>query len=87
MECSSRLNKGGIFVEISKYHNGARRGCLRAQKDFVRVAGLFLKGSCVNFFGENLLLGWGRRWLPVVVGLGSPPVIQGVTFGKISMGT
>ena len=57
------------------------------QKDFVRVAGLFLKGSCVNFSWENLLLGWERRWLPVVVGLESPSVIQGVTFEKISMGT
>ena len=28
MEFSSRSNKSGLFVEISEYHNGARRGCL-----------------------------------------------------------
>ena len=28
LEFSSRSNKSGFFVEISKYHNGARRGCL-----------------------------------------------------------
>ncbi|KAF3954596.1 hypothetical protein CMV_020078 [Castanea mollissima] len=26
---TSRSNKGSLFVEISEYHNGARRGCLR----------------------------------------------------------
>ncbi|KAK9986819.1 hypothetical protein SO802_031770 [Lithocarpus litseifolius] len=29
LEFTSRLNKGGLFVEISEYHNGARKGCLR----------------------------------------------------------
>ena len=28
LEFSIRSNKGGIFVEISEYHNGARCGCL-----------------------------------------------------------
>ena len=28
LEITSRSNKGGVFVEISEYHNGARRGCL-----------------------------------------------------------
>ena len=28
LEFSSRSNKSGLFVEISKYHNRARRGCL-----------------------------------------------------------
>nr|POE94931.1 hypothetical protein CFP56_64998 [Quercus suber] len=28
LEFSSRSNKSGLFVEISEYHNGARRGCL-----------------------------------------------------------
>ena len=36
-ECSSRWNKGGFFfflVEISKYHNRSRRGCLRVPEGF-----------------------------------------------------
>ena len=32
LEITSRSNKGGLFVEISEYHNGARRGCLRVPK-------------------------------------------------------
>nr|POF09828.1 hypothetical protein CFP56_63632 [Quercus suber] len=28
LEFSSRSNKSGLFLEISEYHNGARRGCL-----------------------------------------------------------
>jgi len=28
LEFSIRSNKGGTFVEISEYHNGARYGCL-----------------------------------------------------------
>ena len=28
LEFASRSNKGGLFVEISKYHNGARKGYL-----------------------------------------------------------
>ena len=34
LEFSSRSNKGGIFVEISEYHNGARHGCLRVPEGF-----------------------------------------------------
>ena len=75
-------------MEISEYHNGARRGCLRAPEGFCKGGWAFLERKlCEFYFWENLLLGRGRRWLPVVVGLGSPPVIKGVTFGKISMGT
>ena len=29
LEFTSRFNKSSFFVEISEYHNGARRGCLR----------------------------------------------------------
>ena len=28
LEFSSRLNNGGLFIEISEYHNEATRGCL-----------------------------------------------------------
>ena len=28
LEFASRSNKGGLFVEISEYHNGARKGYL-----------------------------------------------------------
>ena len=29
LEITSRSNKGGLFVEISEYCHGTRRGCLR----------------------------------------------------------
>ena len=38
LEITSRSNKGGLFVEISEYYNGVRRGCLRAP-EFVKKAG------------------------------------------------
>ena len=42
LECSSRLNKGGCFVDISEYHNGARRGCLRVPEGFHKGGWAFL---------------------------------------------
>ena len=53
MECSSRLNKGGIFVEITEYHNGARRGCLRAPEGFCKGGWAFLERKLCEFF-------WGK---------------------------
>ena len=35
LEITSRSNKGGLFVEISEYHNGAKQGCLRVPKGTV----------------------------------------------------
>lgn len=33
LEITSRSNKGGMFVEISKNHNGAKHGCLHVPED------------------------------------------------------
>ena len=50
LECSSRLNKGGFFVEISEYHNGARRGCLRVPEGFHKGGWSFLERKLSDFF-------------------------------------
>nr|POE91495.1 hypothetical protein CFP56_14605 [Quercus suber] len=55
LECSSRLNKGGCFVEISEYHNGARRGCLRVPEGFHKGGWAFLERQlCDFFFGKQV---------------------------------
>ena len=43
LEFSSRSNKGGIFVEISEYHNGTRHGCLRVPGGFNKGGRAFLE--------------------------------------------
>ena len=55
MEITSRSNKGGVFVEISKYHNGARRGCLRVPKG-TKIGGWALFGTrlCDHFLGKTI---------------------------------
>lgn len=68
-------------MEISEYHNEARRGCLCVPEG-IREARLFLKGSYLYFSWENIFLGWGRRWLQLVVALRYPLAIQGIKFGK-----
>nr|POF10255.1 hypothetical protein CFP56_49590 [Quercus suber] len=55
LECSSRLNKGGYFVEISEYHNGARRGCLHVPEGFHKGGWAFLERKlCDFFFGKQV---------------------------------
>nr|POE64321.1 hypothetical protein CFP56_49863 [Quercus suber] len=55
LECSSRLNKGGCFVEISEYHNGARRGCLHVPEGFHKGGWAFLERKlCDFFFGKQV---------------------------------
>ena len=88
LEFSSRLNNGGLFVEISEYHNEATRGCLHVPEGRNKGGWVFLEMKLhVFFFGENRLQGRGRRWLLAVVGLKNPPAIQGIKFGKILIGT
>ena len=68
LECSSRLNKGGFFVEISEYHNGARRGCLRVPEGFHKGGWSFLERKLSDFFlgklvskpGKEVVAGGGR---------------------------
>ncbi|KAL0002319.1 hypothetical protein SO802_016100 [Lithocarpus litseifolius] len=68
LECSSRLNKGGFFVEISEYHNGARRGCLRVPEGFHKGGWAFLERKLRDFFlgkpasrpGKEVAAGGGR---------------------------
>ena len=68
LECSSRLNKGGFFVEISEYHNGARRGCLRVLEGFHKGGWSFLERKLSDFFlgkpvsrpGKEVVAGGGR---------------------------
>ena len=50
LECSSRLNKGGFFVEISEYHNGARRGCLHVPEGLHKGGWAFLQKKLSDFF-------------------------------------
>ena len=50
LDFSSRLNKEGIFVEISEYHNGARCGCLRAPEGFRKGGWAFLERKLCEFF-------------------------------------
>ena len=68
LECSSRMNKGGFFVEISEYHNGARRGCLRVPEGFHKGGWSFLERKLSDFFlgksasrpGKEVAAGGGR---------------------------
>ncbi|KAK9997579.1 hypothetical protein SO802_022265 [Lithocarpus litseifolius] len=68
LECSSRLNKGGFFVEFSEYHNGARRGCLRVPEGFRKGGWAFLERKLRDFFlgklvsrpGKEVAAGGGR---------------------------
>ena len=55
-ECSSRWNKGVFFFFLWKYLSiilGQDVVVCVSQKDFIRVARLFLKGSCVIFSWKN----------------------------------
>ena len=54
LEFASRFNKGGLFVEISEYHNGARRGCLRVPEG-TKIGGwnLFGRRLCDYFLGKT----------------------------------
>lgn len=42
LETTSRSNNGGLFVEISEYHNGAGRGCLCVPEGVKKLAGISL---------------------------------------------
>ena len=44
LEITIRSNKGGLFVEISKYHNGAKQGCLQVPKG-TKIGGWALFGT------------------------------------------
>ncbi|KAF3944735.1 hypothetical protein CMV_028819 [Castanea mollissima] len=50
LEFCSKSNKGGLFVEISEYHNGARRGCFRVPKGMNRGGWAFLETKQHVFF-------------------------------------
>ena len=54
LEITSRSNKGGLFVEISEYHNGARRGCLRVPEG-TKIGGWALFGTRLrdHFLGKT----------------------------------
>nr|POF09045.1 hypothetical protein CFP56_38626 [Quercus suber] len=54
LEFASRFNKGGLFVEISEYHNGARRGCLRVPEG-TKIGGWTLFGRRLRdyFLGKS----------------------------------
>ena len=61
LECSSRLNKAGCFVEISEYHNGARRGCLRVPEGFHKGGWAFLERKLCDFFLGKLVSRPGKE--------------------------
>ena len=55
LEFTSRFNKSSFFVEISEYHNGARRGCLRVLEGS-KIGGwtLFRRRLCEYFLGKTI---------------------------------
>ena len=54
LEFSSRFSKGSLFVEISEYHNGAKRGCLRVPER-TKIGGWILFGRRLRdyFLGKT----------------------------------
>ena len=50
LEITSRSNKGGMFAETSKYHNGAKRGCLHVPKGDNKGGWATLKKKLHEFF-------------------------------------
>nr|POF25604.1 hypothetical protein CFP56_28102 [Quercus suber] len=53
LEFSSRSNKSGLFVEISEYHNGARRGCLCVPEGRNKGGWAFFELKLREFFLEK----------------------------------
>ena len=60
LEVTSKSNKGGLFVEISEYHNGARRGCVWVLEG-VKLGGWALLESrlCGFFLGKEVAAAGG----------------------------
>ena len=50
LEFSSRLNNGGLFIEISEYHNEATRGCLHVPEGRNKGGWVFLEMKLHVFF-------------------------------------